>query len=105
MPKFEKLDNDGNPTGEFKVFNDRIARRLRKIRNVKWREVDLDKPKESRANPVREDGGIDFPVKIFEQFAWVAKENNVERLKAALLIANKKSVQEKINDKIKTLTT
>jgi hypothetical protein len=48
MAKFEKLDNNGTPTGEYKDFGIVETENLLKIRNCKWKMV-TEPRKESRA--------------------------------------------------------
>lgn len=49
MKTFEKLDNEGNPTGEIQNVSEATADRLLRIRNCKWKLIEKsDQPKQKR---------------------------------------------------------
>jgi hypothetical protein len=105
MPWFKKLDNKGVPTGDRKHFSDRVAKRLMKIKNVKWRLDDTDKPLVSREIQVPVDVYInDFPKEVDEQLEWVKKQKDIIKLRAATVLTGKKTVKQAIEDRIEVLT-
>jgi len=90
MPRLQKLDNKGLPTGEPIYYKDSIARKLVSFKKSKWKLVDGDKPKVSRQNPVPV--STDFPKTAQEQLEWIKKQESINKLKGAIHLATQSKI-------------
>jgi len=103
MPRLQKLDNKGLPIGEPVYYKDSIARKLINFKKSKWKLVDGDKPKVSRANPVTV--STDFPKTTKEQLEWIEKQESINKLKGAIHLAtNSKIVADSLQKRIEVLS-
>ena len=103
MPKIEKLDNLGNPTGIFKRVSDAHWIALRRLKNLRWRLVEADKPKLSRKEPVYTPVIEGFPEKKEDQFKWVDEQKTINVLELAANKTNSLALKEKIKNRIEIL--
>lgn len=103
MPNIEKLDNLGKPTGIFKRVSDAHWVALRKLKNVRWRLVEAEKPKISRKEPYYTPVIEGFPEKKDDQFKWVDEQKTIDVLELAANKTNSLALKQKIKDRIELL--
>lgn len=105
MPKLEKLDNSGKPTGIYKHFSDAEYMYLRKLKNPKWKLIEQGKPKLSRENPIVFDDNTikDFPENKIAQFDWVEKQKTISVLEIVYNKTNSLALKQSIKDRIEKL--
>lgn len=111
--KFEKLDNNFNPTGEIREFNSTVAGRMLNMKNCHWRLVEVAPQKKSHAEPIAppitetvstpkevEETKVklkDFPEKTKQQLEWIKGQKDITVLKEAMKIAKSPVVHNEID--------
>lgn len=110
---FEQLGNDGKPTGHKQQFSAKVAERLLRLKDAKWRLIEQEKPKEPRVEKVviTEDDRKNFrhqvekmPKQTPQLIEWVNRQKNVKLLELAKESIQSQVVLSAITDRLKELT-
>lgn len=110
---FEQLDNEGKPTGYKRSFTPKVAERLLRAKDSKWRLIETEPPKAGRkiVPEITDEDKQKFnhiigkmPKQTPHLIDWVKRQKDVKLLEFAKGSVQSQVVLDAITDRIKELT-
>jgi len=110
---FEQLGNDGKPNGHTQKFTTKVAERLLRMKDSKWRLVEQEKPKAAKVvkQPISDEKAknlmyrIDkMPKQTSQLIEWIGRQNDTDLLEMAREHTQSNVAKDAMRDRIKELT-